>query len=484
MAARKTAKKKTVPKKKKKAVKKKAVRKTAKKAVKKTKKKAAPRRKPPQPAPGGAVPAGGNPAGLRIRMYRVGFGDFFLMTVPTDNGPRHILIDCGVHAKDTHSIKAAVEHMAQETGKKLALIIVTHRHADHVTGFAKCKELFGEFEVERVWLSWYENPKDGKAMALQANIAAAATQIHQSLSARSDPQSEPYRNMVANITDALSAAGGSQNPEAMAVLKGFPGNPIRYYKAGDAPDLPDDLVAAGFAAQILGPPSDASLLSKTDKAAQEYLAGFSLTATDGGAIFPKGFSVKPERYKSPVFEILPREEIEARIAAAQPDQLAVGASIANNQINNQSLVTLFTFNGKTLLFAGDAQWGNWANFMFGGVDSATLKAESKAILGNLDFYKVGHHGSTNATPKDALAAMKDGCVAMCSTAIDAYPGVPRDPLIAGINSKTRNQLARSDQVAAGDQEIDPRAGKALAKIFDAVTIENAAGKCGYIDYVI
>ena len=33
---------------------------------------------------------------LRVRMYRVGFGDFFLMTIPTDSGPEHILIDCGV----------------------------------------------------------------------------------------------------------------------------------------------------------------------------------------------------------------------------------------------------------------------------------------------------------------------------------------------------------------------------------------------------
>src|SRR5260221_14498671 len=44
--------------------------------------------------------SGGNPKGLRVRMYRVGFGDFFLLSVPTPKGPkpfRHILIDCGVH---------------------------------------------------------------------------------------------------------------------------------------------------------------------------------------------------------------------------------------------------------------------------------------------------------------------------------------------------------------------------------------------------
>jgi len=41
-------------------------------------------------------------------------------------------------------------------------------------------------------------------------------------------------------------------------------------------------------------------------------------------------------------------------------------------------------------------------------------------VASLDFYKVGHHGSTNATPKDALNAMREGCVAMCSTQPDCY----------------------------------------------------------------
>ena len=46
-------------------------------------------------------------------MYRVGFGDFFLITVPSKDGPQHILIDCGVtHGKtgkgDIATIKTAV----------------------------------------------------------------------------------------------------------------------------------------------------------------------------------------------------------------------------------------------------------------------------------------------------------------------------------------------------------------------------------------
>ena len=39
------------------------------------------------------VPGGSK---VRIRMYRQGLGDCFLLTFYGDGGPHHILIDCGV----------------------------------------------------------------------------------------------------------------------------------------------------------------------------------------------------------------------------------------------------------------------------------------------------------------------------------------------------------------------------------------------------
>src|SRR5437879_7373414 len=102
---------------------------------------------------------------LRIRMYRVGFGDFFLVTVPADDGPQHILIDCGVtpgktKKGDIGTIKDAVAHMAEETKKKLALIIVTHRHQDHIIGFSRSAEIFQDVKVEAVWMSIWETEYD------------------------------------------------------------------------------------------------------------------------------------------------------------------------------------------------------------------------------------------------------------------------------------------------------------------------------------
>src|SRR5271156_845400 len=71
------------------------------------------------PASAPQVPGAAGQANIRIRMYRIGFGDFFLMTVPGKSGPAHILIDCGVHAANLGTIEQCVEDMAKETGRNL-----------------------------------------------------------------------------------------------------------------------------------------------------------------------------------------------------------------------------------------------------------------------------------------------------------------------------------------------------------------------------
>jgi hypothetical protein len=151
------------------------------------------------------------------------------------------------------------------------------------------------------------------------------------------------------------------------------------------------------------------------------------------------------------------------------------------------VVVLFTFAGKTMLFCGDAQWGNWANFLFGGAigasGAAQLTARSKAILGNLDFLKVGHHGSTNATPRDVVAALKLGCCAMSSTQPGAFghvengSEVPRTPLLAALTQQTQGHLARSDQVAVASTPADATVGA-----LDAAFTAGPNGK--FIDYML
>jgi hypothetical protein len=392
-------------------------------------------------------------------MYRVGFGDFFLLSFPSPSGPPlYVLIDCGVHAVDLNSIDDAIADMANVTNRELALVIMTHRHADHISGFARGAKTFAGFNVERVWMPWFEDPKNEAAASYQSTLTAVATNLQASFAMRAVDPDNDYLKMVQNATGEPGVAGGpTGNEAALSVLRGGFKNqpPIDYYQAGDTATLPDSLVQAGVTAQILGPPIDPDLVAEMDGKGHQYLAANS----DNGAApkrFSPVFNASKGDYPQDAFELYTAEEIAQNIAAVQPDLAIAKAAQVDNTINNQSLVILFGLQGKTLLFAGDAQWGNWQNFLFGGALGTAghngLTDDAKRILGNIDVYKVGHHGSTNATPIDALNAMRDDCIAMCSTQPGAYgtiannSEVPRIPLVAALNNKTVNQLARSDSI--------------------------------------
>jgi beta-lactamase superfamily II metal-dependent hydrolase len=422
---------------------------------KKAKDGAARAKETPSSAPSSATTSRGQDvAGLRVRMFRVGFGDFFLLSVPASNGSKHILIDCGVHAKDLNTIRSAVQQMAQDCNSHLSLVIMTHRHADHISGFGTCSDIFKQITVDRVWMPWFENPANETARAVQARLTARASGLSMRLAARGDEKSLELANMADNITGGLNAAGVSANQKALDVLqKGFKNTPVHdYYKAGDPAKLSDDLVAAGLAAEILGPPIDSTLIEQMTNKSQQYLADDVGGDGEVTKLFCRAFESDDKAYEGGAFKFYDPAQIKAMIDGAQPDVLAAQAAAADKTLNNQSLVILFTFAGKNLLFAGDAQWGNWENFLYGGAygtpGHTELTARAKAILNKIDFYKVGHHGSANATPKDAVAAMRLGCVGMCSTQIHAYNEVPRGPLLDALRTRMNGQLARSDQVPA------------------------------------
>lgn len=399
-------------------------------------------------------------SGIRVRMYRVGFGDFFLLSLKSGVDTEHILIDCGVHAKPTSSIEAAIAQMKEDTGGKLALIIMTHRHADHISGFAKGAETFKTFQVGRVWMPWFEDPTNASAVKIQSGITAVARQLQTAFAASAKKADEQFSSMAGNIL-GFDVAGRSSNDIALSVLhNGFANSPsdVAYLKAGDTAPLPDALTKIGLTAQILGPPIDPALIRQMDDQNHQYLGEIEsgLDAADNTSpLFGGRFNSDGSAYDDRSFGSGGLKGVQTKIAKVQPDVMRAIAQRADNTLNNQSVVVLFEFNGKKLLFAGDAQWGNWQHMLFGGVFGSpghtAITEEAKAILKSIDFYKVGHHGSTNATPIDALDAMRQGVVAMCSTAEGAYGSeknnseVPRIPLMDALKAKTGGKLARSDQ---------------------------------------
>lgn len=73
----------------------------------------------------------------------------------------------------------------------------------------------------------------------------------------------------------------------------------------------------------------------------------------------------------------------------------------DSDTNNTSLVLAFELPDETfMLFPGDAQVGNWLSWHDQNYKDETRELSATQILGRVRFYKVGHHGSDNATVKE------------------------------------------------------------------------------------
>jgi len=91
--------------------------------------------------------------------------------------------------------------------------------------------------------------------------------------------------------------------------------------------------------------------------------------------------------------------LASRLKEARGQQVLEIVRILDNQMNNTSLILLFETGNKKLLFPGDAQLENWQYAL--SID------KNIALLQDVDVYKVGHHGSLNATPKSMWAAFRN-----------------------------------------------------------------------------
>lgn len=403
-----------------------------------TKAKASSRSKPKR----SRVPAVGSGTGppadaISIRMYRVGFGDCFLVSLPAGGVERrHILVDCGVHARgDIGSIEQVVADIATVSNRKLAIVIATHAHQDHISGFDRFANEFTKFQIGEVWVPWTWDPSNAKAVKLQAKHAALAEALdaHFAALGPGGPQAldtEAARDAVANLRG---------NARAIALLKSGlgVGAQVRFLKAGDSLAEPGGLT--GLSVKVLGPPQSEEFLAQMDPPAGQHYLRLAAAGQGGGdrsrvEPFPAMWvarastdSVEPRLPKADEQEINKATDSRAEDLAFALDQAR----------NNESVVAFLTYRGQNMLFAGDAQYGNWQWW---------LDNEPRdQILPDVGFYKVAHHGSVNATPKDALENMVTGrFAAMVSTQSTPWPSIPRIPLMQRLGEKTSRKIVRSD----------------------------------------
>jgi hypothetical protein len=129
----------------------------------------------------------------------------------------------------------------------------------------------------------------------------------------------------------------------------------------------------------------------------------------------------------------------------------------DDAMNNTSLNLLIEVGRTCLLFPGDAQWENWRY--------ALEQPKLRKLLARVNVYKVGHHGSLNATPKSMWKELANRggkskpnrLLALLSTkehvhgSEAAHTEVPRKVLVDALEKDST--LLDTRDTAAGDLRI-------------------------------
>jgi len=456
---------------------------------------------PPRPTPRA-------PRSVRVRMYRHGLGDCFLLSFPgLKRGELfHILIDCGLISVATNpkeKMTAVARDIQKTTGNRLDLVVLTHQHWDHVSGFAaeQAQAVFAEMNIRRVWQAWTEDPTNELGQRLRREREAKVRALHQAAIALRGARlqgADVSPGLLERIEAQLSFFGlehASETPLAAAkdrttskVERAFqfpatrPQAAVRFCHPTDPPhELPE---LPGVRIYVLGPPENEGLLKRSDPTAKgrevyefamdasfaEHLAaGFARLAaaedadTQPTSDLPFDAYLRQQPEKSAALKKLLDATWDApgqEWRKIDTDWATAAESIAlalDKHTNNTSLALAFEFtgSGKVLLFPGDAQVGNWLSWQdlewkFRAGDSEQV-VKAPNLLSRTVFYKVGHHGSHNATLRDkGLELMNHpDLVAFIPVSVaeaqkNRWFEMPFSKLLQRLKQKTRGRVVLSD----------------------------------------
>jgi beta-lactamase superfamily II metal-dependent hydrolase len=391
---------------------------------------------------------------VTVRMYNVGFGDAFLVTVTHEGVAWRMLVDCGVHmhgrarpiSEVVDAIIADLRAVSTDGSAYLDVLVATHHHADHISGLAE--DAWSHVRVGEVWVPFVEDPTDPDAVSLRQAQTTAAKQLVGLLEHRThglDPGAWP----VAVTTARSFAMNSSGNAKATNRLLGregvgFATTPnVRYLPS--TTELENSLATTleRVTVHVLGPSRDPAQLKRMDPPAGAGWLRLDAPLTDAGspttALFNDAFTIP--------HELVPTELEEARstlrLGSLDNDEgLLAAASVLERSVNNTSLFFVLDVAGTKLLFPGDAQEGAWDHVLDDPV--------KRALVADVAFYKIGHHGSHNATPKRFVETiLQDGGQAMLPWGlVKAWrDSIPKTELLAALDAH-HHHVTRADAPVA------------------------------------
>ena len=416
---------------------------------------------------------------LLIRLFDVGLGDCIYCRIPKahkDGRDFHILIDCGT-LSSTDYLSEAITNLKpllpSIDGKRhVDLLVVTHEHKDHMTGFGM--KLWDGLSFGAIWMSAamdLNHPEAKRAKKLHG-FAAGAMQQAVRLNLALGPQLTELAAALALNKNAMTTLRETL-PKASKIKSTY------VHSKSSKKDLA--LPLKGATVSVLGPEKDIDYfyLGREGDPSLRRLLGFidtglpdPATAVPEARAVPAPINIDPNDFRQ-----LRSRMLSTALAFADLD---------GKVCNNTSVVLLIEWKGQRLLFVGDAEWdgtfkdGTKANCSW----NVMWNLRKKQLKGPLAFYKIGHHGSVNATPwgqtpaaskgeplaiLDAILPVKSKskAQAIVSTRRGNYETIPRTDLLAEIGrrvSNTRNYADAFKKAGKKTSEV-PKFGEFESKSF-------------------
>lgn len=392
-----------------------------------------------------------SPHKVSVTMYDVGFGDCFLLTFTYANDrKRHVVIDCGSTSKKKAHMSRVVDQLIKDCEGRVVAVVATHRHKDHISAFGlkSLGEKLASLNPDVVIQPWTEHPDAEEAAVAAPSVFTNAAAKH--MLGLEAAQKIALR-LVENPNRVLHAANTKTqrylakiaelsipNKKAILQLTNMGKNHAYVYAGG-----PSGLAGLlpGVRVTVLGPPTleqSRTIRRQTQWDEDEFwklydglsAASVSNIATVRGrsALFPRVRTDTISKAPSYVKWVI------QKLDTLQWHSMQRIVRDLDNAINNTSVILLFEVEDKTLLFSGDAQLESWQYAL--GQDSSKNKLRRTAI------YKVGHHGSTNATPKslwelfERRGQAQHPLISLMSTEPGHHHKVPRKSLEDTLKAET------------------------------------------------
>lgn len=408
------------------------------------------------------MPATPGPTQLKLRVYQVGFGDCFLLTF---NYPaqadrpafaRHVLIDLGSgkapKAFGAGLLNRVADDIKKECGGKLHVIIATHRHRDHINGFATQANGKGPGDVIRscqpnvVLQPWTEDPAakadartPTRTLAPEHAFIRGLTAMHE-FAAGALAEAARLRGAIGKKRQERLAFLGETGLADLSAVQNLMkmGRKHQYLYFGCDAGL--DAILPGVETHVLGPPTLAQSVEIAKERREDEAEFWRLLGLTGTQFLSPGKSPFARAAVQRTFPPYARWIIP-RLQAVRGGELMELVRILDSAMNNTSLILAFETGGKIFLFPGDAQIEDWSY----ALEQAAKKPSLRRLLQEAVLYKVGHHGSRNATPRSGLWRMfkhrgakgsRQRLQTILSTMAGPYSEVPCNSLLDALKKES------------------------------------------------